>query len=97
MIPTGNRTPSKRIGLAAAGPREGENAGIQRLRGNRKSREGVEYRHAERINAKFWHSFSLPETVKHDGIDASYKDGVLEIHVPKAEQPKLRQIEVTVH
>jgi HSP20 family protein len=66
-------------------------------RTSEKPAEGVEYRHAERINAKFWRSFSLPETVKHDGIDASYKDGVLEIRVPKAEEAKPRQIEVSVH
>jgi HSP20 family protein len=68
--------------------------------GERKSEkpaEGVEYRHVERVNAKFWRSFSLPETVKQDGIEASYTDGVLEIRVPKAEEAKPRQIEVTVH
>src|ERR671930_2660752 len=56
------------------------------LSGERKSEEpaeGVEYRHLERVDAKFWRSFSLPETVKQDGIEATYKDGVLEIRVPK--------------
>lgn len=70
------------------------------LSGERKSEkpaEGVEYRHAERVNAKFWRSFSLPETVKQDSIEATYKDGVLEIRLPKAEEVKPRQIEVTVH
>jgi HSP20 family protein len=70
------------------------------LSGERKSEkpaEGVEYRHVERINAKFWRSFSLPDTVKHDGIEATYKEGVLEVRVPKAEEAKPRQIEVTVH
>ena len=62
-----------------------------------KPAEGVEYRHVERVNAKFSRSFSLPETVKHDGIEATYKDGLLEIRVPKAEEAKPRQIEVTVH
>ena len=46
---------------------------------------------------EFWRPFSLPETVKHDAIEAAYKDGVLEIRVPKAEETKPRQIEVTVH
>jgi HSP20 family protein len=70
------------------------------LSGERKSEkpaEGVEYRHTERVSAKFWRSFSLPETVKQDGIEAAYKDGVLEIRVPKAEQAKPRQIEISVH
>jgi HSP20 family protein len=69
------------------------------LSGERKSEkpaEGVEYRHVERIATKFSRSFTLPETVKQDGIDAKYKDGILEIRVPKAEQAKPRQIEINV-
>ena len=62
-----------------------------------KPAEGVEYRHVERISAKFYRSFALPKTVKQDGIDAKYKDGILEIRVPKAEQAKPRQIEINVH
>jgi HSP20 family protein len=62
-----------------------------------KPAEGVEYRHVERVAAKFWRSFSLPETVKQDGIEASYKDGILEVRVPKAEAAKPRQIEISVH
>ena len=70
------------------------------LSGERKSEkpaEGVEYRHAERVAAKFWRSFSLPETVKQEGIEATYKDGILEIRVPKVEEAKPRQIEISVH
>ena len=59
--------------------------------------EGVEYRHVERIASKFWRSLSLPETVKQDSIEATYKDGILEIRVPKAEEAKPRQIEISVH
>ena len=61
-----------------------------------KPAEGVQYRHVERVAAKFWRSFSLPESAKQDGIEATYKDGILEIRVPKAEQAKPRQIEVNV-
>jgi HSP20 family protein len=57
----------------------------------------VEYRHVERVATKFWRSFSLPEIAKQDGIEAVYKDGILEIRVPKAEEAKPRQIEITVH
>ncbi len=69
------------------------------LSGERKSEtpaEGVEYRHVERVAAKFWRSFSMPETIKRDGIEASYKDGILEIRVPKAEEARPRQIEISV-
>ena len=59
-----------------------------------KPADGVEYRHVERVAAKFWRSFSLPETANPDGIDASYKDGILEIRVPKAEEAKPKHIEL---
>ena len=74
--------------------------GVLTLTGERKSEkatDGAEYRSVERISGKFWRSFSLPETVKHDAIQATYKDGILEIHVPKAEEAKPRQIEISVH
>ena len=62
-----------------------------------KPAEGIEYRHVERVAAKFWRSFSLPEIAKQDGIEAAYKDGILEVRVPKAEEAKPRQIEISVH
>ena len=62
-----------------------------------KPAEGVQYRTVERVNGKFVRSFTLPETVKHDGIQATYKDGILEVHIPKAEAAKPRQIQISVH
>ena len=61
-----------------------------------KPAEGVEYRHVERVAAKFWRSFTLPENAKQDGIEASYKDGILEIRVAKAEEAKPKQIQINV-
>ena len=31
----------------------------------------------------FYSSFVLPDVVKHESIDATYKDGILNIHIPK--------------
>jgi HSP20 family protein len=62
-----------------------------------KPAEGVEYRSVERVTGKFVRSFTVPETVKHDGIQATYKDGILEVHIPKAEETKPRQIQISVH
>lgn len=45
----------------------------------------------------FRRAFSLPETVDNEKISANYKDGVLEIEVPKKEEAKLqakRMIEI---
>ena len=73
--------------------------GTLTLTGERKAvkpADGVEYRSVERVNGKFVRFFTLPETVRHDGIQATYKDGILEIHIPKAEEAKPRQIDITV-
>jgi HSP20 family protein len=70
------------------------------LSGERKLEEpasGVEYRRVERLAGKFSRSFYLPDGVQKDGIKATYRDGLLEVHVPKAEDAKPRQIEVSVN
>jgi HSP20 family protein len=61
-----------------------------------KPAEGVEYRHVERAAAKFWRSFTLPEDANEEAIEASYKDGILEIRVAKREEAKPRQIQINV-
>jgi HSP20 family protein len=70
------------------------------LSGERKFEEpanGVEYHRVERLSGKFSRSFYLPQTVKSDGIKATYRDGILEIHVPKAEEAKPKQIAISVN
>jgi len=54
------------------------------------------YHRVERSYGSFQRSFTLPTTVKSDKIDASYKDGILSILLPKAEEAKPKQIEVKV-
>jgi HSP20 family protein len=58
---------------------------------------GVEYRRNERIAGKFSRSFYLPQTVQSEAIKATYRDGILEIHVPKADEAKPRQIAISVN
>jgi HSP20 family protein len=50
----------------------------------------------ERRFGTFSRSIGLPAGVADDAIDASYVNGVLEISVPKPEQPKPKRIEVAV-
>lgn len=50
----------------------------------------------ERSYGSFQRSFTLPTTVKSDKIDAVFKEGVLSISLPKAEEAKPKQIEVKV-
>lgn len=75
------------------------NDGTLTLSGERKVEsvsDDVQYHRSERVNGKFSRSFYLPRTVRHDAIKASYQDGILEIHVPKAEEAKPKQIAISV-
>jgi HSP20 family protein len=48
----------------------------------------------ERRFGQFSRTIGLPQGASEDSIKADYKDGVLEVHVAKPEQPKPRRIEV---
>jgi HSP20 family protein len=74
--------------------------GTLTLSGERKFEEaadGVQYHRVERVSGKFGRSFSLPQLVKSEDIKATYRDGILEIHVPKAEEAKPKQIAINVN
>ena len=70
------------------------------LRGERKREEktsdGSRHR-VERAYGSFERSFTLGLPVRADQVKASYKDGVLEVHVPKADEAKPRDIEVQIN
>ena len=50
----------------------------------------------ERTYGSFERSFTLPSTIRTDKIDAAYKDGILTVTLPKAEEAKSKQIEVKI-
>lgn len=50
----------------------------------------------ERTYGSFERSFTLPSTIRTDKIDAVYKDGILTVSLPKAEEAKPKQIEVKI-
>jgi HSP20 family protein len=52
------------------------------------------YYRCERSYGKFSRSFTLPTKVVADKIDASYKDGVLTVTLPKVEEAQPRQIQI---
>lgn len=73
--------------------------GVLTIRGERKfdreeSDETSGYRRIERSYGAFSRSFSLPETVDPEGIDADLKNGVLTVRLPKREAPGSRKIAV---
>lgn len=61
----------------------------------REGQEGATLR-SERYFGKFERSVSLPAAIDAANVKATYKDGVLLIDLPKAEEAKPKQIQVTV-
>ena len=53
-----------------------------------------EYRYVERRYGRFMRTFQLPAAVTASKVRAEFKDGVLSVHMPIAEEAKPRKIEV---
>ncbi|TNF88433.1 MAG: Hsp20/alpha crystallin family protein [Gammaproteobacteria bacterium] len=70
------------------------------IRGEKKTEKetgkGTKRHRTERFHGTFARSFTLPETVKADEVDASYKDGVLLLTIPKEEESKPKSIDIKV-
>jgi HSP20 family protein len=54
----------------------------------------VDYYRRERFDGAFRRVITLPEDVDPEQVEASYRNGVLEIHVKRREASRPRQIEV---
>jgi HSP20 family protein len=69
------------------------------IRGEKRREEekkGTSYHRVERVYGSFERSFSLGHAVAADKIEATYRDGVLEVSIPKAEEAKAREIQIKV-
>ncbi len=69
------------------------------LKGERKFEKDVKeenYHRMERSYGAFKRVFSLPTSVDQNKVTASFKDGVLEITLPKIQKEKPKQIKVDV-
>jgi len=65
----------------------GERKSEKKYEGGKASRE-------ERFFGRFTRSIGLPKQVNANGVKASYKDGLLTVTLPKAEEAKPRQIQI---
>lgn len=73
--------------------------GILTIGGERKSEEagnGENASRTERFTGKFRRSITLPTRVDANKVNATYKDGLLTVTLPKAEEAKPKQIQVNV-
>lgn len=69
------------------------------IKGEKKKEEEKKEKHYHRLErsyGSFQRSIMLPSQVAHDKAKASFKNGVLEIEVPKKEEAKPKQIKVEV-
>jgi len=69
------------------------------LKGERRSEKEVKegnYLRVERAYGGFQRAFTLPAAVQADKVRAVFKDGVLDVSIPKAEEAKPKQIKIDV-
>ena len=72
--------------------------GTLAISGERKSEpsNGEKAERTERYVGKFRRSVTLPTRVDANKVSATYRDGILTVTLPKAEEAKPKQIQVTV-
>lgn len=69
------------------------------IRGEKKRAEEVKdehYHRCERSYGSFLRTVELPTAVKAEAVSATFKDGVLEVRLPKTEEAKRKPIKVEV-
>jgi len=67
------------------------------ISGERQRTEKIKAIWSDRFFGSFERKFKLPETINISGVSADYQNGLLEILLPKKEEVKPRQIEVSVN
>ena len=73
--------------------------GVVTLQGERKQEsehKGKTFHRVERYYGSFSRSFSLPDNIDDAGASATFKDGVLTLHIPKRERAQPKGVEVKV-
>jgi HSP20 family protein len=73
--------------------------GVLTIEGERKQEreeKGKKFHRVERYYGTFLRTFTVPENVDEKKVKAEFKDGVLNVHLPKAEMAKPKAIEVKV-
>jgi HSP20 family protein len=65
------------------------------VKGTRDIEELKQHR-SERLHGRFIRTFTVPGSVDQAKIAAEYKDGVLQITLPKRKEPKAQRVEIKV-
>lgn len=73
--------------------------GVLSIKGERKQEKeekGKKFHRVERYYGSFTRSFTLPDNVDETKIEASFKDGMLNIQIPKTKKSKPKAIDVKI-
>ncbi len=73
--------------------------GVLTIQGERKyekEEKGKKFHRIERSYGSFVRTFSVPDVIEAEKVKAEFKDGVLNLHLPKSEKAKPRAIDVKV-
>ena len=74
-------------------------SGVLTLHGERKKEKeekGKKFHRIERYYGSFLRTFTVPDNVDETKVMAEFKDGLLNVHLPKTEKAKPKAIEVKV-
>jgi len=75
------------------------NQGLLTIRGERKrekEEKSKRFHRIERSFGSFSRSFRFPNDIEEDKIEANFKDGVLQITLPKSAKAKQKQISINI-
>jgi HSP20 family protein len=73
--------------------------GVLTIEGERKKEKeekGKKFHRVERYYGSFLRTFTVPDNVDEAKVKAEFKDGILNVHLPKTEMAKPKAIEVKV-
>lgn len=73
--------------------------GVLTIKGKKedeKVEEKENFYHKERFSGSFMRNISIPKPIKVDSIKATFKNGVLNIYLPKEEEVKPKSIKISI-
>ena len=62
----------------------------------REEGDGKQYTRKEFSYLSFCRSFTIPDTINHEKIEARYENGILKVLIPKKEEPKPLKHEIEI-
>ncbi|MDD5723609.1 MAG: Hsp20/alpha crystallin family protein [Syntrophales bacterium] len=71
--------------------------GMLSVKGEKKQEaeeKGESYHRIERTYGSFHRSFRIPDAIQADKVDATYKDGILKLVIPKAQGSAVKKIQI---